>query len=427
MFRKSFQMLTGKSRLAFFLFLLCLLPFQGRAAARSGTAEIGALITNGGYMVTRSNENIAAYNPDRLFAPASVLKIATALAALDILGPAFRFETLFYLDDKSNIFIKGFGDPFLTSEEVVAIVRKLKELGCTEINDIFLDDSAFQLTAAADGAGVSDNPYDAQNSALAVNFNTINIRKEADDQVFSAEDQTPDLRLMKELAENLAPGTYRINISRDETDGREKSSRYTGELFRAFQQQENIHGNGKILPASPPENLTPFYIHRSSKTLGEIIGPLMLYSNNFIANQLFLTMGAVKYGYPATWAKSRRAMRLYLDEKHNLSENQIYMVEGSGLSRQNRVSPRTMIRLLDSFKRYYRFLPQEEGRYVKSGTLQGVYSYAGYFVENGRLDSFALLLNQEKNTRARILDGLERIYRDNDGGRVKGKSGTSAD
>ena len=120
-------------------------------------------------------------------------------------------------------------------------------------------------------------------------------------------------------------------------------------------------------------------------------------------------------------------MRLYLDEKHNLSENQIYMVEGSGLSRQNRVSPRTMIRLLDSFKRYYRFLPQEEGRYVKSGTLQGVYSYAGYFVENGRLDSFALLLNQEKNTRARILDGLERIYRDNASGRVKGKSGTSAD
>ena len=69
-----------------------------------------------------------------------------------------------------------------------------------------------------------------------------------------------------------------------------------------------------------------------------------------------------------------------------------------------------MMQLLDSFKPYAGLLPQEDGRFLKSGTLEGVYSYAGYFMENERLDSFVLLLNQEKNNRDRVLDVLDRIY-----------------
>ena len=116
-----------------------------------------------------------------------------------------------------NIYIKGFGDPFLISEEVAIIVRELKRLGCRRINDIYLDDTAFNIETLADGAGLSDNPYDAQNNALAVNFNTVNIVKDKTGDVHSAEEQTPTLPLMVELAENLEPGTHRINISRNKT------------------------------------------------------------------------------------------------------------------------------------------------------------------------------------------------------------------
>jgi D-alanyl-D-alanine carboxypeptidase/D-alanyl-D-alanine-endopeptidase (penicillin-binding protein 4) len=69
-----------------------------------------------------------------------------------------------------------------------------------------------------------------------------------------------------------------------------------------------------------------------------------------------------------------------------------------------------MIQLLEFFKPYARLLPQEDDKFLKSGTLKGVYSYAGYFMENGKLDSFVLLLNQGKNTRDRVLDMLERLY-----------------
>lgn len=401
------------------LFLLPLsvvsLPEPGRAND-IGTAAITAteaLIANGGYAVEKNSRFIATHNLHTPYVPASILKIATALAALEILGPEFRFTTNFYLDDQQNLYVQGFGDPFLISEEVAAIVLKLKELGCTKINDIYLDNTAFRITPSADGAGVSDNPYDAQNSALAVNFNTIHIKKEKSGEVLSAEEQTPSLVLMTELSAKLEPGLHRINITREQTDGAAIISRYAGELLRAFQRQENIAGKGTIAQRKTPENLYPFYSHRSSKTLEDIIGPLMRYSNNFIANQLFLTLGAHKYGYPATWEKARQAMAEYLQIRYDVTEKEIRIVEGSGLSRINRASPQVMMQLLDSFKPYAKLLPQKNGRRLKSGTLEGVYSYAGYFMANERLDSFVLLLNQEKNNRDRVLEVLERIYRAN--------------
>ena len=372
--------------------------------------EIIAFINNGGFAVKRDAQILAAHNLHEMFVPASIVKIATSLAALRILGPRYRFETYLFMDAKQNLYIKGFGDPFLISEEVVIIVKELKKLGCQRINDIYLDDTGFHLAMSADGAGLSDNPYDAQNSSLAVNFNTVNIRKDQSGNVYSAEKQTPTLPLMAELAEDLDPGTHRINISHNSTKNNEIISRYVGELFRAFQHKENIAGDGIIAHRKTPDNLSLYYAHKSSKALEDIIAPLMLYSNNFIANQLFLAAGTAQYGYPATWKKSRKAIVDTLQNEFNLSESEIKIIEGSGLSRKNRVTPHAMIQLLDSFKPYGTLLPQDGGRFVKSGTLKGVYSYGGYFIKKEELDSFVLILNQEANNRDRILLLLEQMY-----------------
>ncbi|MBW2467194.1 MAG: D-alanyl-D-alanine carboxypeptidase [Deltaproteobacteria bacterium] len=379
-------------------------------AAESTLSALRDYLDNGGFAVEKDGRVIAAENPHEMFVPASIIKVAASLAALHSLGPDYRFETHIFIDPEQNLYIKGFGDPFLISEEVAVIAGRLKELGCERINNIYLDDTAFATTAAADGSGTSDNPYDAQNSALAVNFNTINIEKDRTGTVRSAEEQTPTLALMAELSRDLVPGVHRINISWDSRDGIEAIRRYTGELFRAFLQQENIAGSGVIAFRSVPVSLAPFYIHRSSRTLEDILGPFMLYSNNFIANQLFLAMGAAEYGHPATWEKSRQAMETFLLKKFNLTSAEIRVVEGSGLSRKNRVTPNAMIRLLDAFKPYGRYLPEEDGRFVKSGTLKGVYAYAGYFTEGDTIDSFVLILNQQRNNRDRILLLLEEIY-----------------
>jgi len=100
-------------------------------------------------------------------------------------------------------------------------------------------------------------------------------------------------------------------------------------------------------------------------------------------------------------------------KEFKLSAGEIRIIEGSGLSRKNLVSPYAMIQLLDFFKPYSGFLPQEDGKILKSGTLKGVYSYGGYFLDNKDLDSFVLILNQERNTRERVLKELEQIYQKN--------------
>jgi serine-type D-Ala-D-Ala carboxypeptidase/endopeptidase (penicillin-binding protein 4) len=375
-------------------------------------AAFADLIDSGGFAVERNHTYILAHNLHAPFIPASIIKIATGLAALDILGPQFHFTTAFYRDSKHNLYIKGYGDPFLISEEILTIVRKFKELGWTEINDIYLDNSAFDLRRPADGSGTSDNPYDADNGSLAVNFNTVNIEILADGRIVSAEPQTPTLKLMVDLAKGLQPGVYRLNINKDNNNGDSITSSYVGELFRAFQNQENIGGTGVIATKKTPEILKPAYLYTSSKSLQDMLAPLLLYSNNFIANQIFLALGTQKYGYPATWEKSTRVMSDFIENKFHFSPDEMIMVEGSGLSRKNRVSPQAMIRLLDAFKPYAQLLPEKQGIFVKSGTLTGIYSYAGYFVENERLDSFVLLLNQERNNRDKVLRLLKKIYRE---------------
>ncbi|MFC1523484.1 D-alanyl-D-alanine carboxypeptidase/D-alanyl-D-alanine-endopeptidase [Thermodesulfobacteriota bacterium] len=365
-------------------------------------------IDNGGYLVSRNGRILSSFSSETSFIPASIIKIITAAAALDILGESYRFTTLFYLDPKQNLYIQGRGDPFLISEEVNTVVKLLKEKNIHIINNIFLDDTLFDLPYPADGTRGSTNPYDAANRALAVNFNTINIEVTADGTIRSAEPQTPFLPIMEKLGQNLQPSIHRINLSRQTENGLS----LTGELFRAFMNDHGITGQGAISSARTPEDLVPVLIHESSKPLTEIIRELFLYSNNFIANQIFLVCGAKVYGYPATWHKARKAVADFLDKRPNSPASEIHIEEGSGLSQKNRITPRAMYRVLENFKPHARLLPVRDHRLVKSGTLTGVYSYAGYFTDGQALDSFVLILNQHNNHRDRLLDALEMIYRD---------------
>jgi len=372
--------------------------------------EAAELIDNGGYAVERNGRLLVSHNLHGMYIPASIIKIATALSALEIMGPEYHFETHFLMDAARNLYIKGFGDPFLVSEEVSLIMDRLQRLGVHTINNIYLDHSSYQLSYPTDGLGFSDNPYDALNSGLAVNFNTVKIQVSGKGEVQSAEEQTPTLPLMQRLGKDMKPGSYRINISTDEKKGYGFISRYVGELWRAFQQQKGMDGTGEIAEKQVPENLEPVYVHTSGKSLLEIIEPLMLYSNNFIANQLFLACGAKRYGYPATWEKGRRALAEYMQNSLSLAEKDVKMVEGSGLSRRNRISPYAMLALLDAFKPYSRLLPLEDNKRSKSGTLKEVYSYAGYFMNSGELGGYVLILNQPDNRRDKLLALLEKYY-----------------
>lgn len=395
----------GKMQRGFFLCLVFGLALPGSVCAGGGP-RLDNLVENGGLVVTRNGATIYERNANSQFMPASVQKIGTALAAIEILGMDYRFTTRFYYNGEHDLYIRGLADPLLVSEEVARIVATLRARGLSSIRNISLDDSGCLLENGTDGASNTLNPYDAQNSCLAVNFNTINLVKTADGQVRSAEGQTPTLPLMRELAQGVPPGTHRINV----TATGNQSLRYAGELFAAMFKKQGVTVRGKITSGPVPEGVKPFYEHASSKSLPEALTGLLKYSNNFIANQLFLAIGAKQYGWPATWGKGRQAMAAFYRNELGLSDKDILVREGSGLSRQNRVTPKGMLAILEAFKPYAALLPFANGCLRKSGTMTGVYGYGGYFTGEHGLDSFVLILNQPKNTRDQVLGLLAAIH-----------------
>jgi len=393
---------------AFFLLTLIISqPSLAKTATPSKkvAAQLAALVNQGGYAVTRDGRLLAAHNLDQPLIPASITKLVTSLAAIDGLGPGYRFRTEIYQDSDANLYLKGFGDPFLVSEEIAALLTELRQAGVTSINSIFIDETAFALDAEVDGRDGTLNPYDVGPAALVVNFNTINLLVESPGKVASAEPQTPLLPLMTELGRKLAPGEHRINVTA-RPDG---PILLTGQLFRVFQQQAGIAGSGEYGRRMVPPNARLLLVHHSKRNLTELVQGLLEFSNNFTANQIFLALGAEKFGYPATWDKSRRAMVDYLSRDPLLAKG-ISLEEGSGLSRHNRVTVKAMLRVLELFRDYAGLLSEKERCLLKSGTLSGVYSYAGYLpCPNGR-DRIVIILNQGRNNRDEILEIFWRLY-----------------
>lgn len=393
------------------LSLVCC-PRSSSASAPPADAEIAALIENGGYILTRSGTAVSALNTDRLFIPASTIKIATSLLALETLGPSHRIKTEFYLRRGRILCIKGYGDPYLTSERVEEIARTLKEKGVSRIDEIIVDDSYFSLESAADGSENSRNPYDAENGALAVNFNSVQLTRHDSGIIASAEPQTPLLPVTRDIGLLVDNGLQRVNVSafKNENDTI-VPLRYAAELFAELLRRQDvevaaIYRRGRI---DGGDRL--LYTYPSRKTVSEMVKGCLSHSNNFIANQLFLYSGAVRFGPPATWDKGRRALAEILVSRAAIPEDRFRIIEGSGLSRKNRISPAAMIRLLDAFKPYANLLRQKDGILLKSGTMSGVYGYGGYFSSGERLDPFIILLNQPVNSRDSVLKLLSRRYR----------------
>ena len=399
---------TGPGRLlrillaVFILLFPCSLLTQ---TAESTDTPIRQLIRNGGYAVKTASGLLEGYNTDSLFIPASTIKLVTCLAALEILGPDYRFETRFYIDTDDNLFIKGEGDPRLTSEDVAAIAGKLFEHGIRHVHALILDGSAFALETMVDGSENSARPYDAEITPLAVNFSALPIQVHTDHTLDSGEEQTPTLPLMREIGRSMAPGRYRVNVGAYPVRGEiSNETRYVGELFISLMRQQGIETSNIILAGTIPKNAHLVFIHRSD-TLRGIIRDCLEFSNNFIANELFVACGRVRFGGPATWEKGRCTLAEFTSQRLQLPPTTITMVEGSGLSRNNLITPRTMIAVLEAFASFTDLLPVKHDYLMKSGTLKGVYCYSGY-LEGSRVP-FSIMLNQETNSRDQILGLLK--------------------
>ena len=379
--------------------------------------------------------------------PASIMKLVTTYAALDLLGPAYTWKTPVLADAAvregvltGNLHIRGQGDPTLVVERLWLLLRRVQALGIRRIaGDIVLDHSAFESIdvdpASFDGEPL--RPYNAAADALLINFKSVQMTftpQRLDNTVLIAyEPALAGVRLQTSAALVAGEcGDYRAALKADVADPRRigfagSYPASCGEKVwplayadpssfaaRAIEGLWRLMGgslDGTVrdgpMPAAPSGAGIGFEI--ASPTLAEVVRDINKFSNNVMAQQLFLTLslapdrngsgatGAASAPAQATLEASRTLIRRWWQERIGSMEEPV-LDSGSGLSRQQRISARALVRLLqsayasavmpelmaslpsfgaDGTLRARRALAQG-GAHLKTGSLRDVSGVAGY-------------------------------------------------
>jgi D-alanyl-D-alanine carboxypeptidase/D-alanyl-D-alanine-endopeptidase (penicillin-binding protein 4) len=410
--------------------------------------------------------------------PASVMKLATTFAALDLLGPAYVWTTPVYVEGSvqegtlyGNVTIKGLGDPKLVLERLWLLLRRLQGMGIHQISgDIVLDHSAFEVPEAdpANFDGEPLRPYNAAPDALLINYKAVvmTFTPERASNMARVQFDPPLFGVQMQASVPLGAGSdcgdYRAALKADFSDAR---------LIR-FRGSYPAGCGEKVWPVAyaDPANYAPRAVHGmwlemggklsgtvhwgllpaawaaarptlevSSAPLAEVIRDINKYSNNVMAQQLFLTLGRVLPAVSPTspevaateppaaalaagsFAASRAVLQRWWTERISTDDVPV-MENGSGLSRQERISARGLARLLQvawrspAMSELMSSLPitgvdgtlkrakggSPGSAHLKTGTLSNVLARAGYVegASGKRYVLVALINHANANTEA---------------------------
>jgi D-alanyl-D-alanine carboxypeptidase/D-alanyl-D-alanine-endopeptidase (penicillin-binding protein 4) len=383
------------------------------------------------------DEPIVSYNASVPRNPASIMKVVTTYAALEMLGPAYTWRTRAYaagpvrdLVLDGNLVLEGGGDPFMTADRWWGFVNSLRQAGIERVTgDVVIDNSYF-ANQGDDRAAFDNRPYRSYNvlpDALMVNFQTVNVsvvpdagagavrarvnpwpanmvvennvrfeagpcRRGAGGVIVAMPDGPAGNRL--NLGGHYASGCGPLSVTRAVM----RAPEFAFGTFKTYWQQSGGTLNGGLRIGSVPTDARLLYSHESL-TLAEVIRLVNKYSSNVMARHLLLTIAAEKAGRPATTAAGARAIAEFLAAR-GIRMPDLVLENGSGLSRIERITARGLADvLLDAWQSQYspefqaslplsamdgtlrrRFRsPDMEGRLrMKTGSLKDVSALAGY-------------------------------------------------
>lgn len=405
------------------------LPDTVQAALREADIPASAM---GIVVMTPEGKVLLAENADQPMSPASVMKVVTTYAAIRKLGPAYTWHTEVYADGPvhdgrldGDLVIKGGGDPMLTFERLWMLLRDVRARGIRDITgDLVIDRTAFDVPdidpSAFDGEGT--RPYNVGPAALLVNFRSVRLTFVPDEATHSvrilSEPPLPEIGIIDDLVLVDGPCTDWPNepVADFEAHTLRFEGRYPsacGEKVRYFtllpplpyaqavftHLWHELGGSfsGHAREGTPGESarlVTSF----ESPPLVEAIRKINKNSNNVMARELFLSLSR-KDDTPATLDGSRLAVREAL-EHAGIATAGLVIDNGSGLSRDARITPETLAELLgkawfDPFgaemvaslplagvdgtlKTWFDGSEAAGHAHLKTGYLNGVRALAGY-------------------------------------------------
>lgn len=380
------------------------------------------------------------YRADVPMNPASTMKLVTTFAGIEILGPAWQWQTELRANAlpkngvlDGDLYLKGSGDPKLTYERMWLLVRDLKAAGVDEIRgNLVLDRSVFALdeheTAFDDDGEASDRPFMVKPDALLTNFKSLRVRVRADGERVraSVEPDWPEVRLSNQLGMGEAAacdtwqkraqfrlgqatpqlmiqlvGEVPAGCSGDKYISAFDAPTYTYLLFKNLWREAGGKISGQMQQGITPAN-SVLLASSKSADVASTIRDINKYSNNMMARQLFLTLGAsqgIAADGASTAQRSAAVIQRWLQSKgKNFTE--LVLENGAGLSRKEQISTKHLAELLqDAWNaplaaEFIASLPivgidgtmkkrlKDEASigqgHIKTGTLKDVRAVAGY-------------------------------------------------
>lgn len=405
---------------------------QALANANIPLTSIGVVVQEVG--VAKPTLGVNAARP---LNPASVMKLVTTYAALELLGPAYTWRTEAYAGGTlegntlaGDLYLKGSGDADLTFEQFWLLLRDLRSRGVKRIRgDLVLDRTRF-APAPYDPGAFDGEPYAAYNvgaDALLLNFNVVRLRfiPNGNTETLSVLSEPQPVGLDIVSLVKLASGpcsdwkdSIRADLLRHDRRARlvltgtfatacgDKwlslsvldHSEYVQGVFRQLWSELGGALDGDVRQGTVPPGFKPLAAIESP-SLAEVVRDINKFSNNVMARQLFLTLGAERGHSPAREADGAAAVRAWLDAR-GLTFPELVLENGAGLSRRERISADSLARLLQAAYRspvmpeFLASLPllavdgtmrkRLNGEaiaghaHIKSGTLDGVKTFAGY-------------------------------------------------
>jgi D-alanyl-D-alanine carboxypeptidase/D-alanyl-D-alanine-endopeptidase (penicillin-binding protein 4) len=407
-------------------------------------------------------------NENHLFVPASSVKILTAAAALHILGVDYHYETKLFTDGKrkkheiqGNLFIKGVGDPDLSIRSLEELIFALKLEGVQRIQgDLCIDISDFDEIEQGPGWMWDEGAYfyNSPVGALIVNHScidiwvrpnakiaeapTIYVRPKTDyvrinsEATVSAEENTLTVERRWMKHENIIDISGKIPFTAEPhyvAVPLEAPHFYAAFIFREMLKKNDIGLSGEIKVKRVPDEATQLAA-AASRPLSKIVEQMMKESDNLIADMLFKKIGQVRYGAPGSWQKGSRAVREFLKDVVGLDTERMVILDGSGLSRYNLISPHHFIEALAWMKQQFACASEFEASFplsgidgslvermqdnsvkgkvrAKPGTMTGISSLVGFATtQEGEQLAFSILLNgftkSNKDYKAQIEDRI---------------------
>jgi D-alanyl-D-alanine carboxypeptidase/D-alanyl-D-alanine-endopeptidase (penicillin-binding protein 4) len=361
------------------------------APAEVAPGEIARSIVTGGltssavsYIVVEadSGHTVLSLNPETPRSPASTIKVLTTYASLDLLGPAYTWHTKALIRGSladgvldGDLILQGDGDPYMTLERWWNFARTLRDLGLKTIRgDVVIDDSAFAPAKEDPGAfdGQPNRVYNVTPDALMVNFQSVAFRIAANAEKRRVEivaaPAPSNLMIENRVRFTAAPCSGAASRVDFEVDPQNRDRvAFTGELAATCAPREltrtlltpsdyaygtfvslwrelggEIDGKLRIEVAPPDARLL---LNFDSLTLGEIVRLTNKYSSNLMARHLLLTIGAERYGWPATIDKGATAIAEW-GRSRGIALPGLELDNGSGLSRTAHISALAMANVL---------------------------------------------------------------------------------